>query len=238
MLGMTIGVADGADDDRARHRRRGGDRGAGPRRRHEPASSSPPATTSRRWRPARATTPPAAGRRAEPVTAWRPERGPRAGVRLRPAVWDPRDRLPVRLVGHPEDDPMEKHDHPTSTAAARRRRSGPRRGRDADPRRRRRDPQDRRRAVRVRAASTRTSTRAPATSAGSRGCTAPTCELRSIRRAWTLSQRAVLHRARAGAAGAGRSCSASSWRRSCSARPIRSARRSPSGTSRSRSSAS
>ncbi len=44
-------------------------------------------------------------------SAWRPGGG---GVRLRPAVWDPRDRLPVRLIGHPEDDPMEKHDHPTA----------------------------------------------------------------------------------------------------------------------------
>ena len=33
---------------------------------------------------------------------------------IRPAVWDPRDRPVVRLVGHPEDDPMEKHDHPTA----------------------------------------------------------------------------------------------------------------------------
>jgi putative ABC transport system permease protein len=33
---------------------------------------------------------------------------------LRSAIWDPRRPAPVRLVFHPEDDPMEKHDHPTA----------------------------------------------------------------------------------------------------------------------------
>src|SRR5437588_7071526 len=33
---------------------------------------------------------------------------------LRFAVWDPRDRPSVRLAFHPEDNPMEKHDHPTA----------------------------------------------------------------------------------------------------------------------------
>src|SRR2546428_799335 len=31
------------------------------------------------------------------------------------AVWDPRRPAPFRLVMHPEDDPMEKHDHPTAS---------------------------------------------------------------------------------------------------------------------------
>jgi putative ABC transport system permease protein len=43
-------------------------------------------------------------------SAWRGD----GGDLLRPAVWDPRDRPVFRLVGHPEDDPMEKHDHPTA----------------------------------------------------------------------------------------------------------------------------
>jgi putative ABC transport system permease protein len=30
------------------------------------------------------------------------------------AIWDPRDRDEIRRVFHPEDDPMEKHDHPTA----------------------------------------------------------------------------------------------------------------------------
>ena len=38
----------------------------------------------------------------------------RDSVRLRSAVWDPRRQAPFRLVLHPEDDPMEKHDHPTA----------------------------------------------------------------------------------------------------------------------------
>src|SRR5207248_8486545 len=33
---------------------------------------------------------------------------------LRTAVWDPRDRPVFRLAFHPEDNPMEKHDHPTA----------------------------------------------------------------------------------------------------------------------------
>jgi putative ABC transport system permease protein len=33
---------------------------------------------------------------------------------VRPAVWDPRQPPAFRLVFHPEDDPMEKHDHPTA----------------------------------------------------------------------------------------------------------------------------
>lgn len=34
---------------------------------------------------------------------------------MRSAVWRPRDgEVMFRLIGHPEDDPMEKHDHPTS----------------------------------------------------------------------------------------------------------------------------
>jgi ABC-type antimicrobial peptide transport system permease subunit len=32
-----------------------------------------------------------------------------------PAIWDPRRPAPFRLVMHPEDDPMEKHDHPTAS---------------------------------------------------------------------------------------------------------------------------
>ncbi len=33
---------------------------------------------------------------------------------LRRAIWDPRQAPTFRLVMHPEDDPMEKHDHPTA----------------------------------------------------------------------------------------------------------------------------
>ena len=36
-------------------------------------------------------------------------------VRMAPALWHP-ERAPVfRLIGHPEDDPMEKHNHPTAS---------------------------------------------------------------------------------------------------------------------------
>ncbi len=33
----------------------------------------------------------------------------------RPAVWDPRRGAQFRLIRHPEDDPMEKHDHPVAS---------------------------------------------------------------------------------------------------------------------------
>jgi putative ABC transport system permease protein len=33
---------------------------------------------------------------------------------LRPAIWDPNRPAPFRLAFHPEDDPMEKHNHPTA----------------------------------------------------------------------------------------------------------------------------
>ena len=33
---------------------------------------------------------------------------------LRAAIWDPRRPAPFRLAFHPEDDPMEKHNHPTA----------------------------------------------------------------------------------------------------------------------------
>ncbi|OLE84233.1 MAG: hypothetical protein AUF76_03955 [Acidobacteria bacterium 13_1_20CM_2_65_9] len=36
-------------------------------------------------------------------------------VSIANAVWDPRRPAPFRLVMHPEDDPMEKHDHPTAS---------------------------------------------------------------------------------------------------------------------------
>lgn len=37
------------------------------------------------------------------------------GIVARTALWRPRGIEPMfRLIGHPEDDPMEKHDHPTS----------------------------------------------------------------------------------------------------------------------------
>ena len=32
----------------------------------------------------------------------------------RPAIWDPNRPAPFRLAFHPEDDPMEKHNHPTA----------------------------------------------------------------------------------------------------------------------------
>src|SRR5260370_23192212 len=38
----------------------------------------------------------------------------RAGIALRPAIWNPQDPLPLVLV-HPEDDPLEKHDHPLAS---------------------------------------------------------------------------------------------------------------------------
>jgi putative ABC transport system permease protein len=34
---------------------------------------------------------------------------------LRAAIWDPRRSARLRLAFHPEDDPMEKHDHPTAS---------------------------------------------------------------------------------------------------------------------------
>ncbi|HEV2273576.1 MAG TPA: ABC transporter permease [Acidobacteriaceae bacterium] len=41
--------------------------------------------------------------------------GSRIAPRLQIAVWDPRNRVSLlRSFYHPEDDPMEKHDHPTS----------------------------------------------------------------------------------------------------------------------------
>src|SRR3954471_11578892 len=33
---------------------------------------------------------------------------------LRAAIWDPDGEAPFRLAFHPEDDPMEKHNHPTA----------------------------------------------------------------------------------------------------------------------------
>jgi putative ABC transport system permease protein len=33
---------------------------------------------------------------------------------VRPAIWDPDRPVPFRLALHPEDDPMEKHNHPTA----------------------------------------------------------------------------------------------------------------------------
>jgi putative ABC transport system permease protein len=36
-------------------------------------------------------------------------------MRLAPAIWHPRrDEVVFRMIGHPEDDPMEKHNHPTA----------------------------------------------------------------------------------------------------------------------------
>jgi putative ABC transport system permease protein len=46
----------------------------------------------------------------EPSAARRPD----TPGDLRFAVWDPRDRPAIRPVLHPEDNPMEKHDHPTA----------------------------------------------------------------------------------------------------------------------------
>jgi putative ABC transport system permease protein len=42
---------------------------------------------------------------------WRPD----AAMRPAYAVWNPRQSAPFTLVLHPEDDPMEKHDHPTAS---------------------------------------------------------------------------------------------------------------------------
>ncbi|MBI3490240.1 MAG: ABC transporter permease [Acidobacteria bacterium] len=44
--------------------------------------------------------------------AFAPDRAP---FRLAPAVWRPDDAPVFRLIGHPEDDPMEKHNHPTAS---------------------------------------------------------------------------------------------------------------------------
>jgi putative ABC transport system permease protein len=40
--------------------------------------------------------------------------GDRDAPVLRHAIWDPRRTPMIRLALHPEDDPMEKHDHPTA----------------------------------------------------------------------------------------------------------------------------
>ncbi|HEY2906998.1 MAG TPA: ABC transporter permease [Vicinamibacterales bacterium] len=40
--------------------------------------------------------------------------GDRDAPVLRRAIWDPRRAPVIRLALHPEDDPMEKHDHPTA----------------------------------------------------------------------------------------------------------------------------
>jgi putative ABC transport system permease protein len=50
------------------------------------------------------------GTAVEPSAA----REPDTPADLRFALWDPDDRAPVQLAFHPEDDPMEKHDHPTA----------------------------------------------------------------------------------------------------------------------------
>jgi len=50
------------------------------------------------------------GGAVEPSAALRPRDEPT----LRAAIWDPGRPAPFRLAFHPEDDPMEKHNHPTA----------------------------------------------------------------------------------------------------------------------------
>jgi putative ABC transport system permease protein len=50
------------------------------------------------------------GSAVEPSAAVRPRDEPM----LRAAIWDPNRPAPFRLAFHPEDDPMEKHNHPTA----------------------------------------------------------------------------------------------------------------------------
>jgi putative ABC transport system permease protein len=50
------------------------------------------------------------GGAVEPSAALRPRHEPM----LRAATWNPRRPAPIRLAFHPEDDPMEKHNHPTA----------------------------------------------------------------------------------------------------------------------------
>ena len=50
------------------------------------------------------------GSAVEPSAAVRPRDEPM----LRAAIWDPTRPAPFRLAFHPEDDPMEKHNHPTA----------------------------------------------------------------------------------------------------------------------------
>lgn len=56
------------------------------------------------------------GGAVEPSAALRPYRRfePASHAVVRPAVWDLGWRPSVRFVFHPEDNPMEKHDHPTA----------------------------------------------------------------------------------------------------------------------------
>ena len=162
----------------------------------------------------------------------------------RRAVLQPRSgsqtaRRRPALAFHPEDDPMEKHDHPTS-----RQRLGDIEAglgaaatltpADAEAIRSLRGVQ-----YVVRRAFTRTCTPTPATSAGSRGCTAATSSCRRSAASWTFTARPLLHRARAVARARRSSCSAPF----AAAEAVR--RRQPgrpadvcSGSSRSRSSAS
>ena len=81
-------------------------------------------------------------------------------------------RLLFMPVFHPEDDPMEKHDHPTASQRLGDQRSRIGRGGDADVGRRRRDPQDQRRAVCFRRDPRECACRARRSSAGSRACMA------------------------------------------------------------------
>jgi putative ABC transport system permease protein len=50
------------------------------------------------------------GGAVEPSAALRPA----DDLRVRAAIWDPDRAAPFRLAFHPEDDPMEKHNHPTA----------------------------------------------------------------------------------------------------------------------------
>ena len=104
---------------------------------------------------------------------------------------------------HPEDDPMEKHDHPTARQRLGDSEAGLGVGGDAHRRRRRRDPRHRAACSTSPRAAPERARRRPATSAGSRGCTAPTSQLPLIRRAWTFRSGRFFSAARAVAARAG-----------------------------------
>ncbi len=67
-----------------------------------------------------------------------------------PAMWDPRQPVPLRRVFHPEDDPMEKHDHPLASQRLGDSEAGLGAAATLTAGGRRRDPSDQRRAIRLR----------------------------------------------------------------------------------------
>ena len=119
-------------------------------------------------------------------------------------------------VLHPEDDPMEKHDHPLGLAAAGRPRGRPRSAGDAVVRRRRGDPRARLACSTWPAACTGTRGCTWRPSAGSPACTAPTSHLPTSSATWTLPAGRFFTEARADRRRSRCWCSARSSPRSCS----------------------